>query len=375
MKEKINKRKRVILIDWKSIIQTRYETGSDIKEKLHLSHEEELRINEICKEYPMLTNEYYLSLIDPDDPEDPIRKMSIPSVWELEKGGDTDTSGEKDNTVLPGVQHKYAPTVLVLSSHECFMYCRHCFRKRMVGLTDNEVSSQVEQVRNYILEHPEVNNVLVTGGDAFFNSNTRIEKYLKALTELEQLDFIRFGTRVPVVLPQRISEDPKLLQLLEEYGEKKQIYVVTQFNHPREVTPEAAAAIQALRKRGIIIKNQTVLLKNINDSPEVLGELLIRLTAVGVVPYYVFQCRPVRGVLNHFQVPLLEGYKIVDQAKAMQNGQGKCIRYAMSHPTGKIEILGELSEGKMLFKYHQAKDAADANRIFVKEVQPDQCWL
>jgi L-lysine 2,3-aminomutase len=162
---------------------------------------------------------------------------------------------------------------------------------------------------------------------------------------------------------------------LKKYNEKKQIYVVTQFNHPRELTPESDAAIRALREIGIIIKNQTVLLKGINDDPDVLSELLSKLTIFGVVPYYIFQCRPVRGVLNHFQVPLLEGYKIVDQAKSRQNGQGKCVRYAMSHPTGKIEIIGELSEGEMIFKYHQAKDPKDSARIFTQKLLPNQCWL
>jgi KamA family protein len=365
----------VITLNWKEIYEPRYQNGNDLKEILHLSDQEVAALNKITEEYPMLTNKYYLSLIDPDDPADPIRKMSVPSLWELEQGGDSDTSGEKSNTVMTGMQHKYSQTALMLSTNECFMYCRHCFRKRMVGVTDTEVASQLAQMKEYLLAHPSVNNILISGGDSFFNSNARIAQYLETFTALDQLDFIRFGTRVPVVLPQRISQDKELLDILKKYNEKKQIYVVTQFNHPRELTPESNAAIQALKEIGIIIKNQTVLLKEINDSADVLGELLSKLTISGVVPYYIFQCRPVRGVLNHFQVPLLEGCKIVDGAKSMQNGQGKCVRYAMSHPTGKIEIIGELSEGEMIFKYHQAKDPKDSCRIFTQKLTPDQCWL
>ncbi len=162
---------------------------------------------------------------------------------------------------------------------------------------------------------------------------------------------------------------------MEDYNKRKQIYVITQFNHPREVTDEAVEAIRILQKIGIVIKNQTVLLKGINSDPAVLGSLLKRLTACGVVPYYIFQCRPVRGVLNHFQVPLKEGSRIVEEAKTMQNGQGKCIHYAMSHPTGKIEILGQLNGEEMLFRYHQAKNSEEIGRIFTVAVGEDQCWL
>lgn len=360
---------------WKEILRNNYQSGEEVKEFLRLSEEEVRIIDQISEKYPMFTNEYYLSLIDPNDPNDPIRKMSIPSAWELESGGETDTSGESENTLLPGMQHKYTQTVLILSTNQCSMYCRHCFRKRMVGLSDDEVAFQLDNMVSYLREHPGINNILISGGDALLNSNQRIEEYLQKFTPLEQLDLIRFGTRLPVVLPQRIYEDEELLSILERYNEKKQLYIVTQFNHPKEVTSEAIRAVKALMKLGIVVKNQTVLLKGINDDPQVLGELLLRLTACGVVPYYIFQCRPVRGVLNHFQVPLERGCKIVDQAKAMQNGQGKCVRYSMSHITGKIEILGKLPSGEMVFKYHQAKDPQNANRVFVQKVEPDQCWL
>lgn len=360
---------------WKEILANNYQSGEDVKEFLHLNEQEVQVIDRISEKYPMFTNEYYLSLIDPNDPNDPIRKMSIPSAWELESGGETDTSGESENTVLPGMQHKYTQTVLILSTNQCSMYCRHCFRKRMVGLSDDEVAFQLDNMVSYLREHPGINNILISGGDALLNSNQRIEEYLQKFTPLEQLDLIRFGTRLPVVLPQRIYEDEELLSILEKYNQKKQIYIVTQFNHPKEVTPQAIRAVRALMKLGIVVKNQTVLLRGINDDPQVLGELLLRLTACGVVPYYIFQCRPVRGVLNHFQVPLEQGYEIVDKAKAMQNGQGKCVRYSMSHTTGKIEILGKLPSGEMVFKYHQAKEAKNANRIFVQKVAPDQCWL
>lgn len=173
----------------------------------------------------------------------------------------------------------------------------------------------------------------------------------------------------------RIYDDPELLDILASYTKIKQIYVVTQFNHSNELTPEAVRAIRCLIDAGVIVKNQTVLLKGINDDILILGTLLKDLTRYGVIPYYIFQCRPVSGVKSQFQIPLTEGCRIVEGAKNMQNGQGKCIRYAMSHVTGKIEILGQVSDGKMLFKYHQAKYEKDRGRIFSEELAPGQAWL
>ena len=207
------------------------------------------------------------------------------------------------------------------------------------------------------------------------NADETIEKYLRCFTEIPTLDFIRFGTRIPVVLPQRIVQDDKLLGILETYGRKKQIIIVTQFNHPRELTPDAVQAIKALGSVGCIVRNQTVLLKGINDHADVLAQLMNGLVSNGVIPYYIFQCRPVEGVQNQFQVPLLRGVKIVENAKRQMNGQSKSVRYAMSHPTGKIEILGKTGPNQMLFKYHQAKNPQDHSRIFTQNVDDTQCWL
>jgi len=150
----------------------------------------------------------------------------------------------------------------------------------------------------------------------------------------------------------RITQDPELTAILHKYNQRKQIFVITHFNHPNEITDESKKAIQLLREAGVVVRNQTVLLRGINDHAEVMGLLMKRLTAVGVAPYYVFQCRPVAGVGTQFQVPIKEGYQIVEGAKRMQNGQGKAIRYIMSHRTGKIEIIGLDHNGDMIMKYH-----------------------
>lgn len=347
----------------------------EAQEFLNLPDKECGQIKDIAKRYPLCVTPYYLSLIDPKDPNDPIRKMCIPTIDEFSIDGQSDTSGEADNTVIKGMQHKYAQTALILSTNQCAMYCRHCFRKRMVGSNANEIANALPEMVKYVMKHTEINNVLISGGDAFINENDIIAQYLESFCSISSLDFIRFGTRVPVVLPQRITDDTELLGLLSKYGKKKQIIIVTQFNHPKEITPASRDSIHALMKCGCIIRNQTVLMKGINDDPLVLGTLMNELVKIGVIPYYIFQCRPVVGVKNQFQVPLLQGVQIVDAAKNTMSGQAKTVRYAMSHPTGKIEIIGVTNDKKMLFKYHQAKYSKDASRIFTLSIDNEQCWL
>lgn len=360
---------------WMEALKRNITTGTQLQSYLSLPEEEVKKIDAIVADYPMSIPEYYLSLIDPADPADPVRKMCIPSVIEQMPGGAEDTSGEGSNTVITGLQHKYSQTALILSTSRCAMYCRHCFRKRMVGATDKEVLTHFQEMVDYVTEHTEISNILVSGGDSFLNSNYVIAKYLDAFTQIDHLDFIRFGTRVPVVLPQRITEDPELLDLLERYNHKKTIYVITQFNHPNEITPQATKAVEALEKVGITVKNQAVLLKGVNDNPDTMATLMRRLTSIGVDPYYVFQCRPVTGVKNQFQVPILTGYRVMEEAKSKLNGLAKSFNYVMSHETGKMEFLGIMEGNQMLFRYQEAKYPQNYGKTFVLPLKEDQCWL
>ena len=362
-------------MSWQEELRKGIRSAEELAPILGWSPEETARRAEVAKRFPVMITPYYLSLVDPGDPQDPIGRMCIPSLDEFYPGGSFDTSGEASNTKLEGLQHKYAQTVLLLSSNQCAMYCRHCFRKRMVGLSEDELNRRVDEATAYVKSHESVTNILITGGDAFMNPNGIIARYLRELTAIDRLDFIRFGSRVPVTLPERIYGDQEFLDMFAHYAQKKALYLVTQFNHPRELTPQAVRALRAMIQRGVQVRNQTVLLRGVNDSGQVLGELLSRLTRVGVVPYYVFQCRPVTGVKDRFQVPIEEGIRIVDAAKARQNGFGKSIRYAMSHPRGKIEILCRLPSGETVFKFHQSKDDADNARPFTRTLSPSDTWL
>lgn len=364
-------------MNWKKELLNNLTSAEEINEALNmdLSDDEMNKLKEIIERYPMSVPRYYLSLINQDDPDDPIRKLCIPSIRETDLSGSFDTSGEADNTVVVGLQHKYKETGMLLSTNNCAMYCRHCFRKRLVGQNDDEVNKHFEDTINYIKEHEEMTNVLISGGDAFLNSNDKIERYLKELTAIDHLVYIRFGTRTPVVFPIRIYSDEEFLDILENYNKIKQIFVITHFNHPNEITEESKKAITALKNRGISLRNQIVLLKGINDNAQTLEKLMRDLTGIGVIPYYIFQCRPVSGVKNQFQVPIKRACKIIEEAKKNLSGISKSFRYSMSHPTGKIEILGTMNNEKVLFKYHQTKYDKDVGKIFEMDLKDDQAWL
>ena len=330
-------------------------------------------LRKLAQRYPVSVTRYYLSLIKKKDFSDPIYRMCIVSEGEQLTEGSKDTSGELSNTVSSGIQHKYENTVLLLSTNQCAMYCRHCFRKRLVGQSEEEILKIMGEAIEYVKNNPRADNVLISGGDALLNSNKVIRLYLEGLTSIPHVKFIRFGSRTPVVLPQRISGDPELLEILSHYGKLKKIYLVTQFNHTREFTKEAIATLNLLQKAEIPILNQTVLLKGVNDDADELTNLFHLFAENGISPYYLFQCRPVKGVKGHFCVPLLEGCELVDRVRANLSGIAKRFRFAMSHVRGKIEILGKLGEDRVLFKQHQAKHRKDANRIFPSRCQKATC--
>ncbi len=339
-----------------------------------LSSEQKEQLAQVVQAHPMRVSPYYMSLINWNDPDDPIRKMAVPTLGELNLEGTYDTSGEAENTKMPGLQHKYSETALILATNRCATYCRHCFRKRLIGLPTKEIIERFEDAADYVRSHSEINNVLISGGDPLVLSNEIIETFLQTLTKIDHLRFIRFGSRIPVTLPSRIS-DPKLLTLFKKYSQiDRRLYVVTQFNHPREITPQSVSAVSNLINAGVLMSNQTVLLRGVNDNSDTLATLMNRLVSIGVTPYYVFQCRPVKRVKTHFQVPICEGVRIVEKAKADCNGHSKRFKYIMSHITGKVEILG-IIDGEIYFKYHEAKNRKNLGVMFKLRVNEKAGWL
>lgn len=346
-------------------------------EKIENIHKDEReRLKKVTQRFPFRTNEYYLSLIDWDDPNDPIKRISIPAEEELIEWGDLDPSSEKSYTKLKGLEHKYSDTCILLLTDVCAMYCRFCFRKRLFMHHGAEITLKVDEVISYIKAHPEVNNVLLTGGDPLLLATPKLAMVLKELSKIPHVRVVRIGSKIPASYPFRILEDHSLLELFKDFNEKnpdKRLYLMTHFNHPKELTSYAKEAIKEVQKTGTILCNQTPILRGINDNKETLKTLAEELTALGVAPYYFFQCRPVLGN-RHFVVPIEKALDIVEKVRSEVSGLAGRFRYVKSHRTGKIEILGKWGDF-VLFKYIRAANPADRARLFVCKENPEALWL
>ncbi|AOM83433.1 KamA family radical SAM protein [Salisediminibacterium beveridgei] len=345
----------------------------NIEKVPHLSDEEKEKLKKITEKFVFRVNEYYLGLIDWGDPNDPIRKLVIPNEGELEEYGRWDASDEDTNYVVPGCQHKYDETALLIVSEVCGAYCRYCFRKRLFRNDIKEAMSDVQPGIDYIKEHPEITNVLLTGGDSLILATKKLRFIIEQLREIPHVKIIRLGSKMPVFNPMRIYEDQDLLDLISEYSTtEKRIYVMAHINHPTEITPEAKRGFDALHKAGAIVVNQTPVLRGINDDPEVLGQLLDELSWAGVTPYYFFINRPVAGNTD-FVLSLKDAYDIVEAAKARTSGLGKRVRLSMSHTSGKIEILA-IEDGKAYLKYHQSRDG-NYGKFMMLDCPEDATWF
>jgi lysine 2,3-aminomutase len=332
------------------------------------------RLEEVNEKFVFRTNDYYQSLIDWDDPEDPIRRIVMPDVQELDDWGQLDASDEESYTVAKGVEHKYDSTALLLVNEVCAAYCRFCFRKRLFMDQNEEVTKDVSEGLEYIRSHKEINNVLLTGGDPLIMSTSKLEPIIKQVREVDHVNIIRIGTKIPAFNPMRIYNDPSLEEMFRKYSTpEKRIYVMAHFNHPRELTPEAVRGLSFLLDAGAIVVNQTPMIAGVNDDPDVLVEMFNKLSYLGVPPYYVFQCRPTLG--NRIYVtPLEEAFGIFEAARTRCSGLAKRARFVMSHATGKIEVVG-LTEKNIYFKYLRAAVEDNDARFMVFKRNPDAYWF
>jgi KamA family protein len=339
-----------------------------------LSEEEKQELTFVAEKFDFRCNEYYMSLINWNDPDDPIRRTIIPSIDELDNWGRLDPSDENTYSIMPGLEHKYNSTVLMLVSNICEGICRYCFRKRIFINPQSEYLHDIPAAIQYIKEHIEVTNVLITGGDPLVLNTSKLEEIISRLMLIEHVHIVRIGTRMPVFNPFRIIEDPDLLRVIEKYSDAdKKIYIMTHFIHPRELTDVAVKGITMLQKAGAIVTNQMPLIRGINTDYEVLAELLKKLSFVGAVPYYIFQCRPALGN-KAYTVPIEEGHEIIEKAKSLVSGLAKRARFVMSHSSGKIEIIGK-DEQNTYFKYHRAANDLESGRIMILKSNPQAYWL
>ncbi len=303
--------------DWMWQLRNRITGISELESVITLTEEEKQGVMSCLKNLRMAITPYYASLIDPDDLNCPIRRQAVPTVRELEKGagGIHDPLAEDQDSPVPGLTHRYPDRVLFLLTDQCAMYCRHCTRRRLAGQKDNMFSmKQIEKGIAYISQTPVVRDVLLSGGDPFTMSDERLEEILSKLRSIKHVEIIRIGTRTPVVLPQRIT--PNLVRMLKRYHP---LWINTHFNHPRELTPEAKEACARLADAGIPLGNQSVLLKGVNDCPQLLKKMFQGLLTLRVRPYYLYQCDLSPG-LEHFRTPVAQGIEIMENLRGHTSG-------------------------------------------------------
>lgn len=303
--------------DWKWQVKNRIETLDELKKYVNLTPEEEEGVRQTLKTLRMAITPYYISLINPDDPHDPIRRQAVPTIAETHRvSADLlDPLHEDVDSPVPGLTHRYPDRVLLLITDMCSMYCRHCTRRRFAGHTDSESSrDRIDRAIDYIARTPQVRDVLLSGGDALMVSDQRLEEIISRLRQIPHVEIVRIGSRVPVVCPQRITED--LVNMLKKYHP---IWLNTHFNHPNEITAESAAACARLADAGIPLGNQSVLLRGVNDCVGIMKKLVHGLVKMRVRPYYIYQCDLSMG-LEHFRTPVSKGIEIIEALRGHTSG-------------------------------------------------------
>jgi lysine 2,3-aminomutase len=303
--------------DWHWQVKNRITTVKDLERYFTLDAKEEEIIESVLGQFRMAITPYYLTLINPDNPNDPVRLQAVPAVGELHVGRHDleDPLHEDGDSVVPGLTHRYPDRVLFLITDMCSMYCRHCTRRRFAGQKDTgSKMDNVDKAIEYIKNHPEVNDVLLSGGDALLVNNDRLEYIISELRKIDHVGVIRLGSRTPVVMPQRIT--PELVNMLQKYHP---IWINTHFNHSKELTPEAKKAIDLMANAGIPLGNQSVLLKGVNDCVNIMKKLVKRLIQLRVRPYYIYQCDLSMGI-EHFRTPVSKGIEIIEGLRGHISG-------------------------------------------------------
>lgn len=326
--------------DWRWQSQNAVRSVRQLRDLLPFSETELETIGALEAEYKLAIPPYYFSLIDPADPLDPIRLQSVTSALEVENPSGyelEDPLDEDKDSPVPGLTHRYPDRVLLVSTHVCTMYCRFCTRKRTTMVRDgwDAVGRDDERMIEYIRDHTEIKDVIVSGGDPLTLPPAKLKFFLDNLREIPHVDVVRIGTRVPVTLPQKLF-DPSLIDLL---ASAEKVWIQTHFNHPREITPEAERACKTLLRAGMPVNNHTVLLKGVNDDLDTMRELMRGLLRIKVRPYYIFHCDPVIGA-GHFRTSIWKGLEIMEGLRGHMSGLGVPTYVVDSpHGGGKIPLM------------------------------------
>ncbi len=319
---------------WQWQLAHRIQSAQELSRYVRLTEEEKTEIEAAGKRFRWAVTPYFASLMDPEDPNCPIRRQAIPTASELVPSPDGlgDPLCEDEHSPVRGLVHKYPDRVIVLVTMQCAMFCRHCTRRRLVGQVDRALTAkQLQACVDYVRDHKEVRDVLITGGDPLVGSDAWLESILHQFRAIEHVEIIRIGSRVPVTMPQRIT--PELCDMLQRYHP---LWVNIHFNHPREITPEVAEACDLLTRAGIPLGSQTVLLRGVNDDVATLKELYHGLAKIRVRPYYLYQCDTVQGT-SHFWTPVERGLELVAGLRGWTTGFC-CPTFVVDSPLGKVQV-------------------------------------
>lgn len=295
---------------WQQMIRDSVHTVDQLVEKFGVNRKEAERLHEF---FQVRINPYYLGLIR--EKNDPIWRQCVPDIKELQDyDSPEDPLNEDGMSPVPNITHRYPDRALFLTTSQCGLYCRFCTRKRKVGDSEKISMKGLEAAFNYLEQHTEIRDVILSGGDPLMLTDTMLEKILKRLRQIPHIEIIRLGTKMPCVLPQRITQ--KLVDMLKKYHP---IYVNTHFNHPWEITEESSRACALLADNGFPVGNQMVLMKDVNDDPAVVKDLMQKLLKIRVRPYYIYMADETKGA-NHFRTTLDKGLEIIEKLRGWTSG-------------------------------------------------------
>lgn len=339
--------------DWKWQLRNRVTTLEALENRVRLTPEERAGVILSGNKLAFAVTPHFFNLIDPEDPDCPIRRQVIPRLeegvsapWEM-----ADPCGEDSHMPVPGLVHRYPDRVLFLVTDRCASYCRYCTRARVVsGVGEQELHTDFEEAFRYLESHTEVRDVLLSGGDALLLSDSRLEQILARLRSIPHIEFLRIGSRVPIFLPQRIT--PEFCRMLQQFHP---LWMSVHVNHPRELTSEVRTALGRLADHGIPLGNQSVLLAGVNDSVEVMKTLVHKLLQCRVRPYYLYQCDLIRGT-SHLRTSVAKGIEIIEGLRGHTSGYA-VPQYVIDAPGGGGKV--PINPGYVL--YHDEEKAVIRN--------------
>jgi len=343
--------------DWRWQLKNRISAKEELSQIIKLTKEEEEGIKKASGRLSMAITPYWASLIDPEDANCPLRRQAVPVISEsvVSPHEMTDPCAEDRDSPAPHLVHRYPDRVLLLATEHCAMYCRHCTRRRLVGdHRESNSPAKFDAAVEYIKSDRKIRDVLISGGDPFILEDEEIENLIKKIRAISHVEFLRIGTRLPVTLPQRITEN--LANMLKKYSP---IWVSIHFNHPKEITKHCKIACEMLADAGVPLGSQTVLLKGINDRPYIMKKLMQELLQVRVRPYYIYQCDPVRGT-QHFRTPVAAGINIMEKLRGHTSGYA-VPTYVIDGPGGggKIPVgpnyILSQAKGKYVLRNYKGK--------------------